>query len=69
MFLLVRAIEFVRGEKFVEVSCTAGYTLFNLALNDIFSFSDDTSLGNYTDDSSKYPYNKNLETVIIDSMV
>ena len=38
--------------------------LFNIFLNDIFFFQNDTNLGNCADDSTLYAYNKNLETVI-----
>ena len=38
--------------------------LFNIFLNDIFFFLQNTNLGNYADDSTLYVYNKNLETVI-----
>ena len=38
--------------------------LFNKVSNDTFFFLKDASLCNYTDDSTLYTYNKNLETVI-----
>ena len=41
-----------------------GPLLFNIFLNDIFSFLRDANLGNYADDSTLYAYNKNLEIVI-----
>ena len=41
-----------------------GPLLFNIFLNNIFFFLKDSNLGNYTDDSTLYAYNKNLETVI-----
>ena len=41
-----------------------GDLLFNIFLNDIFFFLNDATLGNYADDSSRYIYNKNFETVI-----
>ena len=41
-----------------------GHLLFNIFLNDLFSFLKDANLGNYADDSSLYAYNKNLEAVI-----
>ena len=40
-----------------------GPLLFNIFLNDIFLLKD-TNLGNYADDSTPNPYNKNLEAVI-----
>ena len=41
-----------------------GPLLFNIFLNDIFSFLKDANLGNYADNSTLYAYNKNLGTVI-----
>ena len=41
-----------------------GPLLFNIFLNDIFFFLKDANVGNYTDDTTRYAYKKNLETII-----
>ena len=41
-----------------------GPLLFNIFLNGIFLFIKDANFGNYSDDSTLYAYNKNLETVV-----
>ena len=41
-----------------------GPLLFNIFLNDVFFFLKDVNVGNSTDDSTRYAYKKNLETII-----